>query len=144
MILEEISRLVAAFLATAAWGVVHFITAIPAGRGMGLPVPLAALAALAGYAAITAVVVLAGDGFRKWLAARFSIRFEPDPSKLLWRVWLRAGLPGLGLLAPVTCGPYIAAVIALGLGERPLRTWTWISIGVVPWALTFALLTSSL
>lgn len=131
-----------AFFATAVWGIAHFLTAIPAGRGMGLPVPVAAAAATVGYAFVTAVVIVAGDGLRKWVVKRFQLKFEPDPSKFFWRVWIRGGLPGLALLAPVTCGPYIAAVIALGLGERPARTWLWIVAGVLPWAVAFAVTTA--
>ncbi|GAB4165556.1 MAG: hypothetical protein Fur0032_02400 [Terrimicrobiaceae bacterium] len=142
MMASSLAWFCSSFVAIAAWGIAHFLTAIPAGRGMGLPVPIAALAATLGYAAVTGIVVFAGEGLRKWLVRKFSLRIEPDPSKFLWRVWLKAGLPGLAILAPVTCGPYIAAVLALGLGERPMRTWLWIVAGVLPWAVAFAVMTA--
>jgi hypothetical protein len=66
----------------------------------------------------------------------------PDPTNLFWRVWHRFGLWGLGLIAPVTIGPQATAVIALALGESPLRIQLAISLGVVPWAIAFAMLTA--
>jgi hypothetical protein len=123
-------------------GVVWFIGAIPAGVGLGLGPVVAAVAAWAGYTAIAAVMVAAGEPARRWLEKRFRLSPHPDPAKFFWRVWLRGGLPALGLLAPVTCGPYFAALLALALGERPGRVLAWIAAGVVPWCVLFALLTA--
>ena len=110
-------------------GIIYFIAAVPAGTALGLPVPLAALAGWLGYCTIAAVVVFAGDSFRGWLARKTGFSPTPDPQKWLWRSWNAWGLPGLGLLAPVTCGPYIAALIAITLGQTPARTLLWIAIG---------------
>ena len=128
--------------ATFLLGVVYFLASVPTGMAMGLPALVACVAAWAGYTAIGAAMLGVGGPARAWLTKRFGIRLEHDPKKLFWRVWGRYGLPGLALIAPVTCGPYFAVLIALALGERPARVIAWVSGGVIPWCLIFALLTS--
>lgn len=119
-------------------GVVYFIAAIPAGVALKLSPVVAAVCAWAGYTAIAAAMLLVGEPARKWMEKKFKISPHPDPAKLFWRAWGRFGMPGLGLLAPITCGPYFAALIALALGERPVRLMLWIGGGAIPWCILFA------
>lgn len=121
-------------------GAAYFLAAIPAGAALKVPLPLAVLSAWSGYMATAVLMVLVGTPARRWLAVKFKLSTEPRPEKMFWRVWMRWGLPGLGLLAPVTCGPYIAALLALALGEKPGRVLFWIAVGVLPWCAGFALL----
>lgn len=120
-------------------GVAYFLAAIPAGVALGLHPVVAAACAWVGYTAIGAAMLVIGAPARRWMERKFRVSAHPDPRKLFWRVWLRWGMPGLGLLAPVTCGPYFAALIALALGERPRRLMFWIAVGVLPWCAAFAL-----
>jgi len=126
-----------------ALGFVYFLGAIPGGVAAGVNVPLAALAAWAGYSAGAGVVVLAGAPARDWLVRRFRIPVGRDPSKWIWRVWDRWGLIGLGLLAPVTIGPQIGGLLALAAGGRPGRIWLGLSAGVVPWCVLFGSLVAA-
>lgn len=121
-------------------GILYFIAAIPTGVALKLDPATAAICAWAGYTAIGAAMLLVGNPARKWLGKKFRISPHPDPSRIFWRAWGRFGMPGLGLLAPVTCGPYFAALIALALGERPQRLILWIAAGAIPWAILFAIL----
>lgn len=121
-------------------GIAYFLAAIPTGVAMRLHPAVAALCAWAGYTAIAAAVLVIGTPARRWLTEKFKISPHPNPEKLLWRVWMRWGLPGLSLLAPVSCGPYFAALIALALGEKPRRLLVWIALGVIPWCVLFAVL----
>jgi Ca2+/H+ antiporter, TMEM165/GDT1 family len=124
-------------------GIVYFLAAIPTGVALRLDPGLSALCAWAGYTVIAAVMLAIGAPARRWLAEKFKISPRPNPEKLFWRVWIRWGLPGLALLAPVTCGPYFAALIALALGEKPRRLLLWISLGVIPWCLAFAVIAAT-
>ena len=121
-------------------GIAYFLAAIPTGVAMHLNPWTAALCAWTGYTAIAAAMLAVGTPARKWLTEKFHISARPDPQKFLWRVWMRWGLPGLALIAPVTCGPYFAALIALMLGERPRRLLLWIALGVIPWCIVFVML----
>ena len=124
-------------------GIVYFLAAIPTGVAMHLHPVTAAVCAWTGYTAIAAAMLAPGEPARRWLAAKFKVSPQPNPEKLFWRAWLRWGLPGLGLLAPVTCGPYFAALIALALGEKPRRLIFWIALGAIPWCILFAVLAAT-
>jgi hypothetical protein len=131
-------------LAVFGLGVVYYIAAIPTGvLVLKLHPAIAALCAWAGYTAIAAAMLVIGEPARRWIVRKFNISAEPDPQKLSWRIWQRWGLPGLALLAPVTIGPYIAALIALAVGEKPRRLMFWIAAGVAPWCILFAALAAS-
>lgn len=121
-------------------GILYFIAAIPAGAALGMNPWSAAVAAWAGYVAVTAVVLMAGTPVRNWICKKFRLSSVPDSRKLFWRVWDRFGLGGLSVLAPVLCGPYIAAILAVSLGSNPTRVFVWISAGVLPWCVLFAAL----
>jgi len=123
-------------------GFVYFIGAIPAGVAAHAPLWSAALAAWLGYSLGGGVILLAGAPLRTWLLARLKVDVQPDPTKLFWRIWHRFGLWGLGLIAPVTIGPQATAAIALALGERPGRILSAIMLGVLPWVIVLAVLTS--
>ena len=122
------------------FGFLYFLGAIPAGAAGGAPLWLAAVAAWAGYSAGALLVLLAGAPLRDWLVRKLKIPVERDPSKLVWRIWERWGLAGLGLLAPVTIGPQAGSVLALAIGERAVRLFVALSLGVVPWCVLFAVL----
>ena len=122
------------------FGFLYFLGAIPAGAAARAPVWLAAVTAWAGYSAGALVVLLAGAPLRDWLVRRLKIPVERDSSKLIWRIWEKWGLAGLGLLAPVTIGPQAGSVLALAVGERAVRVFIALSLGVVPWCILFAFL----
>ena len=123
-------------------GFLYFISAIPAGVAAHAAVAAAAVAAWLGYSVGGLVILLAGAPLRGWIARKLKINPTPDPSKFIWRFWHRFGLWGLGLIAPVTIGPQATAAIALALGERPGRILSAIMLGVLPWVIVLAVLTS--
>jgi len=127
---------------TAAFGLgfLYFLGAIPAGAAAGAPVWTAAIAAWLGYSSGAAIVLMAGAPLRLWLVRKLKIPVEQDPSKLVWRVWNKWGLPGLGLLAPVTVGPQVGGILALAVGGRPARIFAALSLGVIPWCVLFGVL----
>ena len=113
----------------------YFIAAIPAGVALQLPIWVAALTAGVSYAVGVVVVVLIGAPLRERLTKRFNISTTHDPNKLIWRVWDRYGLIGLSLLAPVTLGAQIGALIGLSLGVKPRSLVIGMALGVVPWCI---------
>lgn len=111
----------------------YFIAAIPAGAALQLPIAIAALTAGVSYTAGVLVVVLVGAPLRERLTKRFNISTTHDPSKLIWRVWDRYGLIGLSLLAPVTIGAQIGALLGLSLGVKPRALVIGMGLGIIPW-----------
>jgi len=133
------SGLLGGFAATFTLGFFYFVGAVPGGVAAGLPVWLAAIFAWTGYAAGAAVMLLLGAPARDWVARKLRIPVVRDREKWIWRAWARFGLIGLGLIAPVTVGPQAGCILALAVGERPLRTFLSLSLGAVPWSIGFAL-----
>lgn len=125
-------------VAAFSFGFLYFLAAIPAGVAAGAPLLLATLTAWMGYSSGALLVIVAGTPLRDWLVKRLKIPVQRDPSKLVWRVWEKWGLAGLGLLAPVTIGPQVGGILALAVGERPGRVLLALSLGVIPWCLLFA------
>lgn len=121
-------------------GFVYFISAIPAGAALKLPLWLAALVAWLGYSAGGVVVALIGEPLRAQLMKRLKIQTNPEKPSLVLRAWKRFGLPALGLLAPVTIGPQASALIGIALGTHKGRLVLAISLGAIPWAIAFAVL----
>ncbi|MEI6034993.1 MAG: hypothetical protein WCS65_12025 [Verrucomicrobiae bacterium] len=121
-------------------GFLYFLGAIPAGAAAGASVWASAAAAWLGYSAGGAVVLAAGAPIREWLVRKLKIPVARDPSKLVWRVWDKWGLAGLGLLAPVTIGPQVGGILALAVDGRPLRIFVALSVGSLPWCVLFACL----
>jgi hypothetical protein len=125
-------------------GFIYFIAAIPAGKALGWPTWGAAGVALLGYSAGAIAVLLLGEPLRRWWEQRKKKRVQAAPTDRLplWqRAWNRGGIWMLGIVAPVTLGPQISALVALSLGEKPLRIWLALSLGAIPWAVIFSLLT---
>jgi hypothetical protein len=123
-------------------GFIYFISAIPTGAALKLPLWIAALAAWLGYSAGGVVVAFAGAPLRAWLTRRFKIAPDPENPSLVLRAWRRYGLPALGLLAPVTIGPQAGALLGLALGASRGRLVAALSLGAIPWAAAFAILVS--
>lgn len=121
-------------------GFLYFISAIPVGAALQLPLWLAALAAWLGYSTGGMVVAFGGAPLREWLIRRLRIETHPAKPTLVHRAWDRFGLPALGLLAPVTIGPQVGALLGLALGASKGRLVLAIALGALPWAAIFAVL----
>lgn len=128
-----------AILTVLGFGFFYLVGAVPAGLAAGLSAPVSAFVGWCGYSAGAFVMTLAGAPLRNWVARKLKIPVEHDPEKLVWKVWSRFGLPGLGLLAPVTIGPQAGCVLAMALGEKPWRAGLFLSLGAVPWCAGFAI-----
>ena len=126
------------FLSIFGLGFLYFISAIPVAAGAGVPLGAALVLAWLGYSSGALVMVLLGAPLRLWLLKKFHLSWTPDPQKLFWKIWNRYGLIGLGLMAPVTMGPQLAALFLLTLGQAPKKIVLSLSLGALPWALGFA------
>jgi membrane protein YqaA with SNARE-associated domain len=121
-------------------GFFYFIAAIPAATAAGASVWAAALVAWIGYSLGGLVIALLGDPVRMALTRRFHKQLHPAADGWFQRAVRKYGLPALGLLAPITIGPQIAALagIALGISKWPLTLA--LSLGVLPWCIGIATL----
>lgn len=113
---------------------------VPAGLALRLsPITIIITATLA-YAAGIAVVVLPGQRVRDWLTNKLGNRATVQPDSFVGRVWARFGLPGLGLIAPVTTGAQIGALIGLAFNASPRALLLWMTLGALVWTVALTLL----
>ncbi|MEO8397841.1 MAG: small multi-drug export protein, partial [Chloroflexota bacterium] len=88
------------------------------------------------------IVILAGQPLRDWIMKRFGGKVSSNPNSTIRRVWDRYGLIGLALLAPVTTGAQIGAVIGISLNAPPRRLFILMSLGGLLWGVIVAVLVS--
>ncbi|MCC6805588.1 MAG: small multi-drug export protein [Anaerolineae bacterium] len=115
---------------------------IPAGLALGVHVIAVVVTAAVSYACGVGLIVLVGQPLRERILRRFGGKSAGSPDSTIMRVWNRYGLIGLALLAPVTTGAQIGAIIGMSLNAPPRRLFVWMSLGGLAWAVIFAALIS--
>ena len=113
----------------------EFFVSIPGGLAVGLSPVLVAVTAWLSYTLGVIVIVLIGEPLRVRILARFGGKVAPDPNSRIRKAWDRYGVLGLSLLAPITTGAQIGAVIGLSFGAPPRRLILGMSLGAAVWAI---------
>jgi len=112
---------------------VYFWASIPAGLALHVTPVLVALTAWVSYIAGVIIIVLLGEPIRTRILKRFGGKVAANPNSPIRRAWDRFGLIGLSLLAPVTTGSQIGALIGLSLGVPPRKLIIGMSLGAGLW-----------
>lgn len=120
-------------------GVLELWGAIPVGFALGLHPVLTALVAAGGALLGVLLVLAVGEGVRAKLGRRREGRGEEGRHARIRRIWLRWGVVGLGLLAPLLTGAALGTALGLSLGAPAPRLLLWMSTGILLWS---ALLTA--
>jgi len=113
--------------------VVEIWFAVPAGLALGLQPPLVWLATVAGSLLGVTVVALAGDALRAWLVRRRGGSILAGKGRL-YRVWVRYGVVGWGLVSPAVFAPPMGTAIGLVLGAPRRRLLVWMAAGAILWS----------
>ena len=109
-------------------GTVELWVAVPA--GLALQVHPAAISITAALGAIVGILVVlfTGERLRSWLLRRYgAARGEGRLSRL----WMRYGVVGLGLFAPLLVGAPLGTALGIGFGAPTGRLLLWMSLGAV-------------
>jgi membrane protein YqaA with SNARE-associated domain len=125
-----------------ALGVAELWAAAPAGAVMHLNPVLVCLVAAAGAVSGGAVVLLLGERVKVWLERKHKREKLEERRGWLYRIWLKYGVIGLGLLAPLLIGSPLGAAFGLVLGAPPRRLLPWLCAGSVLWSAVFSLAAS--
>ena len=133
---------IAALISVFGIAFLYFWASIPAGIAQGLSPVLVVATASISYACGVGLVVLAGQPVRDWIMKRFGGKASTNPNSAIRRIWDRYGLIGLALLAPVTTGAQIGAVIGISLNAPPRRLFVLMSLGGLLWGMIVAVLVS--
>lgn len=125
------------------WAFLSFWSAIPAGIALQVSPVGVALTVTVSYGCGAALVVVAGTSLRARIARRMNRSSQAaQPNRMVTRVqaaWKRYGLVGLALLAPMTVGAQLGAVIGLSLGANPLRLVIAMTLGAALWSVAITL-----
>ncbi|MCA9896050.1 MAG: hypothetical protein KC615_23860, partial [Anaerolineae bacterium] len=94
----------------------YFWSAIPAGLALGLSPLLVIAVTTISYVAGVAIVLLPGERIRAWVMRRWGRKSDDEqPNGRMQRIWDRYGVVGLGLLAPMTLGAQLGAILGITL-----------------------------
>ena len=137
-ILKVILKLVTLF----ALGVAELWAAAPMGIAMRLDPLLVFAVAAAGAVSGGAVVLLLGERIKAWLKRKKKGEMLEERRGWLYRVWLRYGVIGWGLLTPLLIGSPLGAAFGLVLGAPVRRLLIWLAIGSVLWSAVFSLVSA--
>lgn len=123
-------------------GLVYFLAAIPAAMALGTPAAVAAASAWLGYTSAAGAVLGAWVFLRSGIVKKIKRREQGRETVRWLEVARRWGLPALALAAPVTIGPYFAALAGVMLRHPAMSTFLWVSAGGAFWSGLFALAAS--
>ncbi len=117
----------------------ELMTGVPVGLALGLDPITAGVATIAGGWTGGSFVVLVGTRLRALLVSRMNKGEKKGREKLLYRLWDRYGVIGLGLMAPLLTGVPLGAAIGLVLGASSTRLMFWLGVGTLVWSIGFTL-----
>lgn len=133
----------AALLTIFGWSFFSFWTAIPAGVALNVPPVWVVVTVTLSYALGVIVVLVAGTPLRERIRRRMERKAgagKPNRTmETVQKVWDRYGLIGLSLLAPMTVGSQVGAVIGLSLGAKPVRLAVMMTLGAALWSIVLTL-----
>lgn len=112
--------------------VVEIWGAVPVGLALGLSPYLVWALTVAGSMVGVAAVAVAGEALRAWLIRRRGASTTAGNGRL-YRVWVRYGVVGWGLVSPLVFAPAMGTAIGIALGAPRRRLILWMGAGVVAW-----------
>ncbi len=121
---------------------INLWSAVLLGLALSIPAPIVVITTAASYTVGVIVVLLLGQPIRDRIMQRFGGKLNQNREGLIWRVWDRFGVIGLGLLAPITVGAQIGAILGLSLNAPPRRLLLWMAIGALLWSILVAIAAS--
>lgn len=124
--MELIIKLLTVFLL----GAVELWIAVPAGMALGFNPLVAGVASAAGAIAGVFVILLLGERIQA-LLIRKKGGGEIKNHGSIYRIWIRYGVGGLGLLAPSLIGAPAGTALGIALGAPAGRLLFWMSLGIL-------------
>ena len=105
--------------------------AIPAGFAFGLNPFTIFLASVAGGLAGVFVAAFLGDKIRAFFHKKKPAKEAPAKHPVIYRIWNKYGIIGLGFLGTMSVGAPISIAIGVSLKANLKKLITWCCIGVV-------------
>jgi len=133
IVIAEIAKLMSIF--GLSW--FSFWPAIPAGLALGLHPVAVVLVTSISYMSGVLIVILPAKSVRDWVIHRWgkNLNLSDESDSLFMRMWRKYGVIGFGLIAPMTTGAQLGAIIGITLDIPRKQLIIWMFIGVVAWAI---------
>ena len=113
--------------------------AIPAGFALGLSPLLIFISSVIGGLAGVFVAAFLGDKIRSFFSRNKPAKEKPATS-LIYRIWHKYGIIGLGFLGTVTVGAPVSLAVGIGFKAPLKKLITWCCIGVITRCIVFTII----
>ena len=104
--------------------------AIPAGFALGLHPVTIFIASCIGGLAGAFIAAFLGDSIRKFFKRNTSPKEEKPKTGLVYRIWNKYGIIGLGFLGTMTVGAPVSLAVGVGFNVPLRKLITWCCVGV--------------
>jgi membrane protein YqaA with SNARE-associated domain len=111
--------------------------AIPAGYAMGLSPWIILLASVTGGLVGVFVAAFLGDKIKALIYKNKTPKTEKPKTGLVYRIWEKYGLIGLGLIGTFTVGAPVSIAVGVGFNANLHKLLFWCCIGVVARCIVF-------
>ena len=127
-------------LTVASLATFEIYVAIPTGFAMGLSPWTIFLASVIGGLVGVFVSAFLGDKIRKFFTKKKSEKKEAPKSPLLYRIWNKYGIIGLGFLGTMSVGAPISIGLGVALNANLQKLLLWCCVGVITRCIIFTLI----
>jgi membrane protein YqaA with SNARE-associated domain len=111
--------------------------AIPAGFAFGLSPVIIFLSTITGGLAGVFIAAFLGDRIRTFISKYKKPKEAVPKTGLVYRIWNKYGIIGLGLLGTITVGAPVSIAVGVGFSAPLKKLITWCCIGVIARCLFF-------
>lgn len=131
-------ELLVKLLTVLALGAFKLWAAVPAGFALDLHPLVTGLVTASGALMGTLVILLVGESVRTRLLGRQGGNEKRERGRI-YRIWVRHGVVGLGLVAPLLLGASLGTAVGVTLGAPARRLLLWMSLGIAAWSVLLTL-----
>lgn len=114
--------------------------AIPAGFAFGLSAWIIFFASITGGLAGVFVAAFLGDKIRSFIAKYKKQKKEKSRTGLVYRIWDKYGIIGLGFLGTITVGAPVSIAVGVGFNAPLKKLITWCCLGVITRCVIFTVI----
>ena len=114
--------------------------AIPAGFAFGLSPWIIFTASITGGLAGVFIAAFLGDKIRGLISKYKKKKEEKPKTGLVYRIWDKYGIIGLGFLGTITVGAPVSIAVGTGFNAPFRKLITWCCLGVITRCLVFTIL----
>jgi len=114
--------------------------AIPAGFAFGLSAWIIFFASITGGLAGVFIAAFLGDKIRAFISKYKKKKEEKPRTGLVYRIWDKYGIIGLGFLGTMTVGAPVSIAVGVGFNAPLKKLITWCCLGVITRCLVFTVI----